>query len=66
MKFKPKSGEKEIISFRIPKVLLSEVDLVANKNSLSRNEFMIQCLEYALDNIETEENSTTGKNGQET
>ncbi len=51
MKFIPKSGEKEIISFRLPKDLLTQIDQLASKNSLSRNEFMIQCLEYAIDNI---------------
>ncbi len=50
MKFKPKNGEKEVISFRIPKELLERIDALANKNSLSRNELMIQCIEYALEN----------------
>lgn len=54
MKFKPKSGEKEAISFRISKDLLVQIDKIAVENSLSRNEFMIQCLEYAINNIEEE------------
>lgn len=54
MKFIPKSGEKEVISFRIPKDLLGCIDKIANKNSLSRNEFMVQCLQFALDNLEDE------------
>lgn len=54
MKFVPKSGEKEVISFRIPKDLLGNIDKIANKNSLSRNEFMVQCLEFALDNLDDE------------
>lgn len=52
MKFIPRKGDKEIISFRIPKDLLSNIDKIANDNSLSRNEFMIQCLEFAINNIE--------------
>ena len=44
MKFIPRKGDKEVISFRIPKDLLSEIDKFANENSLSRNEFMVQCL----------------------
>ena len=55
MKFVPKSGEKEVISFRIPKDLLGNIDKIANDNSLSRNEFMVQCLEFALDNLEEDE-----------
>lgn len=54
MKFIPRSGEKEVISFRIPKDLLGRIDKIANKNSLSRNEFMVQCLQFALDNLEGE------------
>lgn len=54
MKFVPKSGEKEVISFRIPKDLLGNIDKIANDNSLSRNEFMVQCLEFALDNLDDE------------
>ena len=51
MKFVPRRGEKEVISFRIPKDLLSEIDKLANDNSLNRNEFMVQCLEFAISNI---------------
>ena len=52
MKFVPRKGDKEVISFRIPKDLLAEIDKFANDNSLSRNEFMVQCLEFAVNNIE--------------
>lgn len=52
MKFVPKNGEKEVISFRLPKETLSKIDKLATKNSLSRNEFMLQCLDFALDNID--------------
>jgi metal-responsive CopG/Arc/MetJ family transcriptional regulator len=52
MKFIPKNGEKEVISFRLPKELLSTIDKIAIDHSLSRNEFMIQCLEFALDNLD--------------
>lgn len=52
MKFVPRNGKKEVISFRIPKDLLVKIDKVAIYNSLSRNEFMVQCLEFALDNLE--------------
>ena len=54
MKFVPRWGDKEVISFRIPKDLLSEIDKFANDNSLSRNEFMVQCLEFAISNISDE------------
>ena len=52
MKFIPRNGEKGVISFRIQKELLSQIDKIAVDNYLSRNEFMIQCLEFALANID--------------
>lgn len=54
MKFVPRRGDKEVISFRIPKDLLNEIDKLANNNALSRNEFMVQCLEFAIANISEE------------
>lgn len=56
MRFIPKNGEKEVISFRIPKNLLNKIDIIATDNSLSRNEFMIQCLEYAIENMADKDN----------
>lgn len=53
MKFKPKKEEKEVISFRISKELLARIDRIATENSLSRNELMVQCIEYALANQDT-------------
>lgn len=53
MKFIPRNGEKEVISVRIPKVLLQRVDKLAIENSLSRNELLMQCVEFALDNLES-------------
>ena len=50
MRFVPKNGEKEVISVRIPKVLLEKLDKIAVENSLSRNELLMQCVEFALDN----------------
>lgn len=52
MKFIPKNGEKEVISFRLPKNLLTQIDKIAMENSLSRNEFMLQCLEFALESMD--------------
>jgi metal-responsive CopG/Arc/MetJ family transcriptional regulator len=58
MKFIPRSGEREVISLRIPKDLLNHIDIMANENSLSRNELIIQCLEFALNNsYDNEDNS---------
>lgn len=49
--FKPKKTEKEVISIRINVDLLSAVDETAAQSDISRNELIVQCIEYALNNI---------------
>ena len=51
-KFIPKKTEKDIISIRINSDLLNKVDEVAASTDISRNELIVQCIEFALDNIE--------------
>ena len=51
-KFRPIKPEKEIISIRIEKNLLSDVDKLAARIDISRNELINQCIEFALSNLE--------------
>lgn len=51
--FKPKKQEKDVISIRIDTELLEKVDKLSNDVDISRNEFIVQCIEYAIDNIIT-------------
>lgn len=44
--------EYENKSLRLPKDLIDKVQDLANQNSLSFNKVVIQCIEYALDNME--------------
>lgn len=44
--------EYENKSLRLPKDLIDQVQKLANDNSLSFNKVVIQCIEYALDNME--------------
>lgn len=44
--------EYENKSLRLPKDLIDKVQDLATKNSLSFNKVVIQCIEYALDNME--------------
>ncbi len=53
---KTANSEKIVISIRIDENKVKEIDEIANKIDISRNEFIIQCVEYALDNIEFNEN----------
>ena len=50
--FKPKKQEKDVISIRISLDLLEKVDTVAGANDISRNELIVQCIDYALKHIE--------------
>ncbi len=44
--------EYENKSLRLPKDLIDKVQDLANENALSFNKVVIQCIEYALDNME--------------
>ena len=46
-----KQQEKEVISIRIASDLLADLDNVALRYEISRNELIVQCLEYALADI---------------
>ncbi|MGN1421264.1 MAG: ribbon-helix-helix domain-containing protein [Eubacterium sp.] len=50
--FKPKKLEKDVISIRITTDLLEQVDKIACKNDISRNELIVQCIEYAINNMD--------------
>ena len=53
-KLKKEATEYENKSLRLPKDLIDEVQALANKNNLSFNKVVIQCIEYALDKMEPE------------
>ncbi len=49
--FKPLKQEKTIISLRMDIELLKKVDDISVKTDISRNELLVQCIEYALKNF---------------
>ena len=49
--FTPKKPDKEVISIRIPSDLLETVDKNAAKSDISRNEFINQCIQFALEHL---------------
>ena len=51
-KFLPKKNEKEVISMRIPVEVLNELDAKAAAFDISRNEFINQCILFALSNMD--------------
>lgn len=49
------SGESTVISMRMPKDMVLELDKIAEATGRTRNEIMMLCLEYAIDNMEITE-----------
>jgi len=62
LKFQPSKNEKIVISIRIEDNKLQEIDKIASKIDISRNELINQCLDYALDNLEFKELKKEKKN----
>lgn len=51
-------GETSVISMRLPKDMLRDIDTVAEETGRTRNEIMLLSMEFALDNMEIQK---TGK-----
>lgn len=49
--FIPQKQDKEVISIRLPSELLKEIDANAAKSDISRNEFINQCIVFAMSNL---------------
>ena len=47
--FKPIKQEKTVISIRLD--VLKKVDELSVQTDISRNEFIVQCIDYALKNL---------------
>lgn len=54
IKFSPQKQDKEVISVRLPAPLLRNVDEAASKADISRNEFINQCIQFALEHLEAQ------------
>lgn len=49
--FKPIKQEKTVISIRLDVDMLKKVDELSARTDISRNEFIVQCIDYALKNL---------------
>ena len=49
--FIPHKTEKEVISIRLDSELLKTVDAAAENAQISRNEFINQCIAFALNHL---------------
>ena len=54
---KPKkyTGESSVVSMRMPRDMLRDIDAIATKTGRTRNEFLLMSLEFALEHLEVEE-----------
>ncbi len=50
-KFKPIKPEKTIISIRLDNEVLKDIDNISQKTDISRNELIVQCINFALKNF---------------
>ena len=48
--FKPTKAEKSVTSIRIDKEMLDVIDNMAHETDISRNEVIVQCIDFALKN----------------
>lgn len=51
-KFAPKKADKEVTTIRIAKDVLDIIDMKSAAYGISRNEFINQCILYAIKNME--------------
>jgi len=49
--FNPIKQEKTVISIRLSVDMLKSIDEVSADTDISRNELIVQCIEYALKNL---------------
>ncbi|MFI3301205.1 MAG: hypothetical protein R3Y28_07280 [Candidatus Gastranaerophilales bacterium] len=49
--FKPVKQEKAVISIRIDTEILKNIDDLSYKTDISRNELIVQCIDFALKNF---------------
>lgn len=55
VKFQPFKNEKVVITIRLDSEKLEIIDKLSTKIDISRNEFINQCLDYAINNLDKEE-----------
>lgn len=53
-------GDTSVVSARLPNELIKDLDRIAENTGRNRNEIIMLCLEFAIDNLETD---TGGKEG---
>lgn len=55
IKSKKTYGETSVVSARLPKTLIKQLDNVSSKTGRTRNELILKCIEYSLERLEIED-----------
>ena len=53
-------GDTSVVSARLPNELIKDLDRIAEETGRNRNEIIMLCVDFAIDNLET---GTDGKEG---
>lgn len=48
-------GETAVVSVRLPQELIGRIDDAAARTGRTRNEIIMKCLEFSIDNLEIKE-----------
>lgn len=57
--------ESAVISMRLPKDMIRDIDSIAKYVGCTRNEIMVKCFEFALDHMEISERQGAQEHPQE-
>ena len=57
IKQKKYTGESSVVSLRMPNQLIKRIDETAEISGRTRNDIIMKCIDFALDNLEIESNS---------
>ena len=60
-RFIPKQYKKEQFTIRMEERLLESVDTLAAEYDLSRSEFIVQCVRFAIEHMSQDEQTPTGE-----
>lgn len=52
IEFKPVKSEKTVISIRLDSSTLKEIDELSVRADISRNELIVQCIDFALKHLQ--------------
>lgn len=53
-------GDTSVVSARLPNSMIKKLDEIAEVTGRNRNEIIALCLEFAIDNLETESDTKEG------